>query len=64
MDGEQLVDLLIQNEIGITLTPLQLIQLYSPDAVQCNTSMNPKMQRGRSSLSGSQEANYPGSHFS
>ena len=30
MDGEQLVDLLIQNEIGITLTPLQLIQLYTP----------------------------------
>jgi restriction system protein len=32
MDGEQLVDLLIQNEIGITLTPLQLIQLYTPVA--------------------------------
>lgn len=30
MNGEQLVDLLIQNEIGITLTPLQLIQLYTP----------------------------------
>lgn len=30
MDGEQLVDLLIQNEIGITMTPLQLIQLYTP----------------------------------
>ncbi|MDD4441203.1 MAG: HTH domain-containing protein [Kiritimatiellae bacterium] len=32
MNGEQLVDLLIQNEIGITLTPLQLIQLYTPAA--------------------------------
>ena len=32
MHGEQLVDLLIQNEIGITLTPLQLIQLYTPAA--------------------------------
>jgi len=32
MDGEQLVDLLIQNEIGITLTPLQLIQLYTPSS--------------------------------
>jgi len=30
MNGEQLVELLIQNEIGITLTPLQLIQLYTP----------------------------------
>jgi restriction system protein len=40
MDGEQLVDLLIQNEIGITLTPLQLIQLYNPIAVQ-NTSTQP-----------------------
>lgn len=30
MNGTQLVDLLIQNEIGITLTPLQLIQLYTP----------------------------------
>lgn len=30
MNGEQLVDLLIQNEIGVTLTQLQLIQLYTP----------------------------------
>lgn len=35
MNGEQLVDLLIQNEIGITLTPLQLIQLYTPGSVAC-----------------------------
>jgi restriction system protein len=40
MDGDQLVDLLIQNEIGITLTPLQLIQLYTPGAIQ-NTSTQP-----------------------
>lgn len=30
MDGDQLVDLLIQNEIGIKLIPLQLIELCTP----------------------------------